>query len=141
MILDLIQNVKNRNIINDFNNFLIDTQRKSDKHRNSALQVVISFAAFLGPRAFDDVKREDIITFLDSKSVNGKWVKRERDLEQRWISTWNFHLGLCRLFIRWFTNQGREREDWETPSWFKIKNKKSERKSPYNRSQVWEREV
>ena len=51
MILDLIQNVKNRNIINDFNNFLIDTQRKSDKHRNSALQVVISFADIFGAQS------------------------------------------------------------------------------------------
>jgi integrase/recombinase XerD len=139
--LHLLENAENSNIIKDFDSFLKETQEgPSDRHRSSALQVMISLAVFLGVKKFYEVGKEDVITFLDSRNVGGEWVKRERDPDGKWISTWNYHLTLCRTFFRWLHNRGKDRDEWETPSWFKIKNKKVIKDSPYNGSQVWSRD-
>jgi hypothetical protein len=107
--LHVIESAENRSIIKDFDSFLKEIQGPSDRHRSSALQVTISLAVFLGVKKLHEIGKEDVITFLDSRNVGGEWVKRERDSDGKWISTWNYHLALCRTFFRWLHNRGKDR--------------------------------
>ena len=65
------------------------------------------------------------------------------DNEKKWITTWNNYL--TRLNFRWLYNaRGKDSEDiasqsdWETPSFARIKTKKSKRVSPYSETELWE---
>jgi hypothetical protein len=115
--LHVIESAENRSIIKDFDSFLKEIQGPSDRHRSSALQVTISLAVFLGVKKLHEIGKEDVITFLDSRNVGGEWVKRERDSDGKWISTWNYHLALCRTFFRWLHNRGKDRDEWAV-FWF-----------------------
>ena len=84
--------------------------------------------------------KEQIITFLDTK-INSE------DNERRWITTWNNYLTRLKLFFRWLYNvrcknpsETAPQSDWETPSFARIKEKKSKRVSPYLESELWERD-
>ncbi|MGC2681122.1 MAG: hypothetical protein WA323_04580 [Candidatus Nitrosopolaris sp.] len=69
------------------------------------------------------------------------------DNEKKWITTWNNYLTRLKLFFRWLYNaRGKDSEDiasqsdWETPSFARIKTKKSKRVSPYSETELWERD-
>ena len=89
---------------------------------------------------YDIRKKEQIIAFLDTK------IRRE-DNERKWITTWNNYLHRLKLFLRWLYNQrGKDPEDiapqsdWDTPSFARIKEKKTKRVSPYSETELWERD-
>jgi hypothetical protein len=44
---------------------------------------------------------------------------------------------LSRIFFRWLTNRDKDEDDWETPSFLKIKCKKAIRDRPYGLTQIW----
>jgi hypothetical protein len=65
--------------------------------------------------------------------------------ERRWITTWNYYLQRIKLFLRWLYNirskeaDNCKRDDdiadtssWETPSFAKIREKRSKRLSAYS---------
>lgn len=83
--------------------------------------------------------KEQILTFLDHQFLqkDGKWVKREHDAG-RYITSFNFYLGLLRVFFRWLLNRDKPDEDWETPPFLKIKTKKPLCESPYGINDILE---
>lgn len=131
----------NRITLNSFYQYLLSKDLKSEHHITNLLTLLISLDKFYGsdiPFTFISSK-EQILTFLDHQQKNGKWVKREKDVDGRYISSFNFYLGLLRVFFRWLFNRDREPdEDWETPPFLKIKTKKPLRESPYDINDIWE---
>ena len=136
-----IQNIPNKvnvEIINEFHGYMRDNG-SSEHHQNNNLKVVIGFGNFLGENnSFYDIKtRQQVLSFLDTK------VKTvEEDPDKKWVTTWNNYLNRMKLFYRWLYNHNKtiERENWQTPDFFKIKPKKSKRVSPYLESEIWEKE-
>jgi integrase len=89
-------------------------------------------------------KKEEILSFLDSKIKS-----KEDDPDGKWMRTWNDYLQRIKYFFRWLYNeklrQQRNEEsldpsDWVTPSFLKIKEKKSKRISPYLESEIWDKD-
>ncbi len=89
-------------------------------------------------RTFLDIQlKEQITSFLDTKIKN-----LEEDPDRKWITTWNDYLHRIKHFFRWLYNQKdvevkglvkREiltQQDWETPSFARIREKRSKRISP-----------
>jgi integrase len=116
----------------------------SENHQNNCLKVVIALANFLGANTtfYDIKKREQITAFLDTKVKS-----REVDPDKKWITTWNHYLNRVRLFFRWLYNaKGKEASEniipseWETPSFVKIKGKKTKRTSTYLETELWDRD-
>jgi site-specific recombinase XerD len=133
--------VANRIILKDFYQYIQSKDLKSEHHITNLLNLLISLDKFYGPDIpFDSINtKEQILTFLDHQYVDGKWVEREHDTDGRYISSFNFYLGLLRVFFRWLTNRDKsEDEDWETPAFLKIKTKKPLRDSPYGVNDIWE---
>ena len=89
--------------------------------------------------SFYEIKtKEQVLEFLDTKIKS-----YNEDPDKRWITTWNNYLNRIRLFYRWLLNHSNclENENWETPEFVKIKNKKSKRLSPYLESEIWESDL
>jgi ribosomal protein L40E len=121
----------------------------SERHQNNNLKAIISFANFLGTdTTFFDVQiKEQIMSFLDTKIKN-----LEEDPDKKWITTWNDYLHRIKHFFRWLYNQkdvkakglrrGEEitQQDWETPTFARIREKRSKRISPYLETELWERD-
>jgi integrase/recombinase XerD len=121
----------------------------SERHQNNNLKAVIAFANFLGTDVtFLDVQlKEQIMSFLDTKIKNV-----EEDPDKKWMTTWNDYLHRIKHFFRWLYNQKdidakglarREvltQQDWETPPFAKIREKRSKRISPYLETELWERD-
>ena len=105
------------------------------------------FAKFLGEsKTFIDVNdSETIVAFLDIKRKT-----KEEDPDQKWISTWNDYLWRLKMFYRWLYNaklKGVSKQqnyhdisNWRTPDFVNINKKKTKRLSPYNESEIWDRE-
>ncbi|MGB8936679.1 MAG: hypothetical protein WCC17_16420, partial [Candidatus Nitrosopolaris sp.] len=131
----------NRIILNDFYQYMLSKDLKSEHHITNLLILLISLDKFYGPSGlpFTSISsKEQILTFLDHQQKDGKWVKRERDIDGRYITSFNFYLGLLRVFFRWLFNKDKPDEDWETPPFLKIKTKKPLRASPYGINDIWE---
>ena len=114
---------------------------------NNTLKTNLAFAEFLGPDvSFKDItKRDQIISFLDRK-IKGI----EEDPDKKWITTWNDYLSDIKYFFRWLHNWKEKSIDssrdfqspheWETPSFVKIKRKKTKRLGPYLDTELWDRD-
>jgi integrase/recombinase XerD len=96
----------------------------------------------------NDVKRSQIINFLDSKIKSP-----EKDPDKKWITTWNVYLNHLKYFFRWLYNEYNNKNryefieseylsqaNWITPDIVKIQRKKTRRLSPYIESELWEKE-
>jgi integrase/recombinase XerD len=131
----------NRVILRSFYEYMLSKDHKSEHHIISSLTLLISLDKFYGPDIpFTSINsKEQILTFLNHQYVarEGKWVERERDVEGRYITSFNLYLGLLRVFFRWLFNRDKPDEDWETPAFLKIKHKKPLRDSPYDISDIW----
>jgi integrase/recombinase XerD len=136
-----VPNLTNSAIIREFSEYM-KWNGSSEHHQNNNLKAVIAFAKFIGPHStfYQIQTKEQIIMFLDTK------IKIE-DSEKKWITTWNDHLARIKLFFRWLYNvRGKDpdnialQSDWETPSFARIKGKKSKRLSPYSETELWERD-
>lgn len=130
--LESMRSEANRVILKNFVDYMRSKDLKSEYHIINMLVQLISLDKFFGIPFTSINTREQILTFLDHQYIEGKgWVKREHDAEGKYISSFNFYLGLLRLFFRWLSNRNRDKseEDWETPPCLKIKIKKPLRES------------
>jgi integrase/recombinase XerD len=132
-------NEANRIILKDLYQYYLSKDLKSKHHIISLLTLLISLDKFYGPLPFTAINsKEQILTFLDHQYVDGKgWIEREHDAEGKYISSFNFYLGLLRVFFRWLFNRYKSEDEWETPPFLKIKNKKPLRDSPYGINEIW----
>ena len=144
----LLQNSTNSALINEFHQYM-KSNGASERHQNNNLKAVIAFANFLGTdTTFLDIQaKEQITTFLDTKIKNV-----EEDPDKKWITTWNDYLHRIKHFFRWLYNQKDvevkglakgeilTQQDWETPSFARIREKRSKRISPYLETELWERD-
>jgi integrase/recombinase XerD len=138
-----IPNSLNSELIDEFYKYM-KNNGASERHQNNNLKVMIAFAKFLGKDVsfYNIQKKEQIITFLDTKVKNA-----EIDPDKKWITTWNHNLHRVKHFLRWLHNykdkkeeERSEQSEWETPSFARIKEKKTKRVSPYLESELWERD-
>ena len=142
-----IPNSSNSKLVYEFSEYM-KTNSKSEKYQNNNLKAVISFAKFLGPDItfYHIQKKNQILAFLDTKIKSS-----DVDPDTKWITTWNDYLGRIKYFMRWLYNQKdndkkrKEEEsvvptDWETPSFIRIKKKRTKRLSPYLETELWERD-
>ena len=121
-----LSNTKNKEIINEFLQYM-RSNGSSEHHQNNYLKVVIiTYGNFIGKDdSFYDInKKEQILEFLNTKIKN-----IDEDPDKGWITTWNNYLNRLRLFYRWLYNHeiNTDHENWQTPEFVKIKNKKSKR--------------
>jgi integrase/recombinase XerD len=144
----LLQNPTNSVLLNEFHQYM-KSNGASERHQNNNLKAVIAFANFLGTdTTFLDVQlKEQIMSFLDTKIKNV-----EEDPDKKWITTWNDYLHRIKHFFRWLNNhkdvQAKElvkpetltQQDWETPIFARIREKKSKRITPYLETELWERD-
>lgn len=129
----------NRFILKDFYEYMRSKDHKSDRNVINLLDLLISFDKFYGLPFTSINSKEQILTFLNHRYVDGKWVELEHDEEGRYITSWNFYLGLLRTFFRWLSNRSMPDDERETPAFLKkIKTKKPLRDSPYELNDVWE---
>ncbi|MGA9152044.1 MAG: hypothetical protein WBZ36_15820 [Candidatus Nitrosopolaris sp.] len=114
---------------------------KSDRNIVNQLTLLVSLDKFYDGLPFTSINsKEQILKFLKHRYVvqDGNWVEREYDNEGRYITSWNFHLTMLKIFFRWLVNKGIAYEEWETPSFLRIKLKKPLSDSPYSITDIWE---
>jgi integrase/recombinase XerD len=147
-----LPNKQNVSIIMDFHNYMQENG-SSENHKVNTLKVVMEYAKYLGSDCclLDIDKPRQIISFLNTKIKDVSI-----DPDKRWITTWNHYLNRMKLFFRWmynvyklsykndnhddyYANYGTS-EDWVTPDFIKIKQKKTNRISPYIETELWERD-
>jgi integrase/recombinase XerD len=143
----LLHNSTNSALINEFHQYM-KSNDASELHQNNNLKAVIAFANFLGTdTTFIDVQlKEQLMSFLNTK------IKNVEDPDKKWITTWNDYLHRIKHFFRWLYNQKGvdskglatgevpTQQDWETPSFARIREKKSKRITPYLETELWERD-
>jgi integrase/recombinase XerD len=141
-----IPNSSNSKLTSEFSEYM-KANGKSEKYQNNNLKAVVSFAKFLGPDItfYDIQKKDQILAYLDTKIKSS-----DVDPDQKWITTWNDYLGRIKYFMRWLYNQNDDEKkrkeeplvptDWETPSFIRIKKKRTKRLSPYLETELWERD-
>jgi site-specific recombinase XerD len=142
--INKIQNVPNSSnaeLTGQFCDYMKDNE-VSENHQNNCLKAVIAFTNFLrADTTFYDIKsKEQVTAFLDTKIKSC-----EEDPDRKCITTWNHYLHRIKIFFRWLYNKKDkeatdESTDWETPSFVKIKAKKTKRHSPYLETELWDRD-
>jgi hypothetical protein len=114
--LDLVSNA-NRPLLQEFSEYVQSKDRKSDRNIISQLELLIFLDRFVGPDSFTSINnKEQILSFLNHRwdgQAKG-WIERKHDSEGKWITSYNFHLGLFRTFFKWLYNRHKsEGEEWE----------------------------
>ena len=140
-----IDNDVNRQLIKDYHRYLI-SRDTSTNYQKDNVKLIYMFAKFIGEsKTLYDIKdSETIVAFLDTRRKN-----KEEDPEQKWITTWNDYLWRLKMFYRWLYNVKLKEENqrnyydinnWITPDFVNINKKKTKRLSPYNESEIWDKE-
>ena len=141
--IDLIPSRKNAKLIHKFHEFM-KSNGASERHQNNNLKAVCNFATYLGQNInFEEIKSTNqILSFLDTKIKN-----LDEDPDKKWITTWNDYLHRIKHFLRWLHNVAMVQSDeilpmdeWISPSFLGIKEKKTKRISPYLESELWEKD-
>jgi hypothetical protein len=141
--IDLVTNRRNAHLIHKFYDFM-RSNGVSERHQNNNLKAVINFANFLGSKiSFTDINNpEQVLSFLNTKIRS-----QEIDPDKKWITTWNDYLHRVKHFLRWLHNVVTVEsdviipmEEWNTPLFLKIKEKRTKRVSPYMESELWEKD-
>jgi integrase/recombinase XerD len=128
-------------IIEEFRAYM-KARGSSGQHQNNNLKVAIAYTNFLGSdTTFFDVQQiSHIAAFLDTKVKSLK-----QDPEKKWITTYNHYLRRIKLFYRQLYNQrgkddiGEDPDamaDWETPSFARIREKRTKRLSPCSENEI-----
>jgi hypothetical protein len=139
-----ISNNGNKALILEYYRYLI-SRDTSINYQKDNIKLLLLFAKFLETKTFYEIKEcETIVIFLDTKRKS-----KEEDPEQKWITTWNDYLWRLKMFYRWLYNVKMKGDNqnnysdisnWITPDFVKIHKKKTKRLSPYNESDIWEKE-
>ena len=143
--IQLLDNHNNALLIHEFYLYLRSVNT-SESYQNQNIKALINMAKFLGKdlEFIKISKKEEMLSFLDSKIKN-----KEEDPDGKWMRTWNDYLQRIKYFFRWLYNeklrQDRNEEslepsDWVTPSFLKIREKKSKRISPYLEFEIWDKD-
>ncbi|HZC20333.1 MAG TPA: hypothetical protein VE223_01690 [Nitrososphaeraceae archaeon] len=139
--INSIPNSVNANLVSEFHRYMIENG-SSERHQNNSLKAIVCYARFLGPSVsfLDICKKEQVLSFLDTKIKNS-----EQDPEKKWINTWNDYARRIKHFLRWLYNTKESNQDilqagWITPTFAKIKEKRTKRISPYSETELWERD-
>ena len=141
--IDLVPNKKNSELIHKFHEYM-KSNGASERHQNNNLKTVCNFANYLGQNAnFEEVNSTNqILSFLNTKIKS-----QDEDPDKKWITTWNDYLHRIKHFLRWLNNVGIVKsdtilpmEEWITPSFLKIKEKKTKRISPYLETELWDKD-
>ena len=141
--IDLIPNRKNAKLIRKFHEFM-KSNGASERHQNNNLKAVLKFGNYLSENLdFEKINNStQILSFLDTT------IKRQdEDPDKRWITTWNDYLHRIKHFLRWLHNVGiihsdlvPQMDEWITPTFLRIKEKKTKRVSPYLETELWEKD-
>jgi hypothetical protein len=144
MQIDYVENKVNKDLINEFSKYLILKDASANYQRNS-IKVMLMFAEFINEQKNLNLteidSQGDILLFLDSRKRN-----RERDPDQKWITTWNDYLWRIKIFYRWYYNTKIlknnifDSRNWITPDFINILKKRTKRISPYSESEIWEKD-
>ncbi len=140
-----IGNDVNRQLIKDYHRYLV-SRDTSTIYQKDNVKLIYMFAKFIGEsKTLYDIKdHEPIVAFLDTRKKT-----KEEDPEQRWSTTWNDYLWRLKMFYRWIYNvkikednhqNNHNISNWITPDFVNINKKKIKRLSPYNESEIWDRE-
>ena len=101
-MLDCVNNLKNKensSLIIEFYEFM-KYNSSSERHIINNLKVILNFDKyFQSEKHLKDIKRQDILSFLDSKIKSS-----EVDPEKKWITTWNHYYNHIKFFFRWLYN-------------------------------------
>jgi integrase/recombinase XerD len=89
---------------------------------------------------YDINAKEQITAYLDTKIKSV-----EEDPDKKCFTTWNDKLHRIKHLFRWLYNQRGKQvtipvSNWETPTFAKIKEKKTKRLSPYSETEIWDRD-
>src|SRR5215472_1301783 len=96
----------NQLIVKEYTKHLQSKDRKSDRNIVNQLTLLISLDKFYQGLPFTSINsKEQILKFLKNHFKDGKWVEREYDSEGRYITSWNYNLGVIKIFFRWLTNK------------------------------------
>ena len=130
-----MDNHNDANLIHEFYLYLRSVNT-SESYQNQNKKALINMTKFLGKNSdLIQISKKERLSFL-----NLKIKSKQEDPDGKWMRTWNHYLQGIKYFFRWLYNeklrQGRNEEsldpsDWITPSFLKIKEKKSKRISPY----------
>jgi len=105
----------------------------SERNWINYLKILSLFSDHIGNKKFENVTRDDILSFLDKRKKN-----IDEDSEKKWIVTWNGYLSRLLGFYRWLCNHEKDKDKWITPEIFaSIKRKKNKRISSYSPTDVW----
>jgi hypothetical protein len=140
-----IPNPTNAILVRDFSEYM-KSNGLSEHYQNGNLKIMIYFAKHMGPDIdfYSISKKEQILIFLNTRIKN-----TEADPDKRWIRTWNDYLQRIKYFFRWIVNdkqrqnKGQEilpNSEWITPPFVQIKERRTNRLSPYLGSELWERD-
>ncbi len=140
-----ISNNVNKELILDYHRYLI-SRDTSINYQKDNIKLIHMFVKFIGESSmlYEVKNKETIVAFLDSKRKS-----IEEDAEQKWITTWNDYLWRLKMFFRWLHNVRMKEENqqnyhdirnWITPDFVIINKRKTKRLSPYNESEIWDRE-
>lgn len=143
--IQLLENQNNARLIDDFYLYL-KSVNTSESYQNQNIKALINMAKFFGKDVefLQISKKEEILSFLNSKIKT-----KEDDPDGKWMRTWNDYLQRIKYFFRWLYNERLRQEkdeesldpsDWVTPTFLKIKEKKSKRISPYLESEIWDKD-
>lgn len=135
--IEEVSNESNRKLVYEFLEYM-KTNRSSENHQINNLKCIINFANWLNVRVFNEItSRNQITSFLDTKIKN-----KDKDPEEKWITTWNNYLNRIRLFYRWLYNKDKSPDTsyWQTPNFIQIKSLKTKRISPYSENELWQKD-
>ena len=112
----------------------------SEWHQNNNLKAIITNANYLGSSVTCTSinTSHEVLSFLDTKIKT-----KEEEPDQKWITIWNDYLHRIMHFLRWLHNKNSSSssgclsmENWKTPIFLQIKEKRTKRVSPYLESEL-----
>ncbi len=108
----------------------------SDTYRLNTISTLVLLSKFLSHKAFRDMKREDILVYLDS-------LRRQEasDPLHKWIGTYNEKRHRLVKFFRWLYNPNKIPSARQTPEFMKqIPSLKRKEQSIYRPTDLWTNE-
>jgi integrase/recombinase XerD len=93
-----LDNRSNSELLIEFYEYLRGV-RTSERYQSDILKVLVKFSEFINDNLVNVQNKDQIITFLNTKTRN-----REEDPDEKWITTWNDYLWRIKYFYRWLYN-------------------------------------